>query len=79
MISPNNQPPTDSEQLQARRWTMWVIGGVTLMESKEAMDVRILSVPVMKDQTQKTLDSPVLNLLARSLTVLLPSPMKNWN
>jgi len=50
---------------------MWVIGVVTLMESKEAMDVRKPSVPMMKDQTQKALDSPVLNLSARSLTISL--------
>jgi len=46
------------------------------MESKEAMDMRKPSVPVMKDPTQKALASLVLSPLARSSTTSLPSPTK---
>ena len=76
-ISPNNQTPNRlCATPRTAEETMWVIGEVTLMESKEAMDMRKPSVPVMKDPTQKALASLVLNPLARSSTTSLPSPTK---
>ena len=62
MISPNNQTPNRlCATPRTAEETMWVIGDVTLMESKAAIDMRKPNVPVMKDPTQKDLASLVLN------------------